>query len=390
MADKRDFDVVVFGATGFTGRLVAEYLTRKAMPELRWAIAGRSRDKLERVRAELAKIDPGAADIGVLEADARDWASLAVMANKTRVVLTTVGPYIDDGIQLVRACVASGTDYVDITGEPLFVNEVVSKYDAPAREQGVRIVNCCGFDSIPHDLGVMYTIDQLEAKGPVEIEGFVRVRGNFSSGTIRSAIKSMAQMNKLKGDASVRPQPSTEGRRVRKLRARLHHDPRMQSWTMPMMTIDSWIVRRSAAMLDSYGSDFAYAPYICQTKLSSVGKLTLGVGAVMLLSQFRPTREMLLARFPSGKGPSEEDIAHGRFELTFFARSGDSELITRVSGGDPGYGETSKMVAESALCLAFDRDRLPERTGVLTTATAMGQPLLERLQAAGIDFEVVG
>lgn len=392
MGDKRDYDVVVFGATGFTGRLVAEYLARSAPPGLRWAIAGRSRDKLERLRSELAEIDASAGEIGLIEADAREWATLALMANQTRVVLTTVGPYADGGDQLVRACVTSGADYVDITGEPMFVDQVITEFDGPAREQGVRIVNCCGFDSIPHDLGVLYTIQQLgedALKAPVEIEGFVRARGIFSSGTVRSAIQAAAEMRHAKRDPANKPRPSSEGRRVRKLPSKIHFEPRVQAWALPMPTIDPQIVRRSACAFDSYGPDFAYAPYLCKSSVGGAAQLVLGAGAMIALAQFKPTRELMLSRFPSGKGPSREQIERGSFEITFFARCGERELITRVSGGDPGYGETSKMIAESALCLALDRERLPERAGVLTPAMAMGELLLERLQRAGMTFETV-
>src|SRR5262249_45520080 len=162
MIDKRENDVVVFGATGFTGRLTAEYLARKAQREpLRWAIAGRNRAKLEEVRHALEAIDPAAVNVGVLEASIDDPASLAAMARSARVVLTTVGPYAKYGEPVVKACVDEGTDYVDITGEPDFVDMTLEKYGAAAREKQIRIVSCCGFDSIPHDLGALFTVKQL-------------------------------------------------------------------------------------------------------------------------------------------------------------------------------------------------------------------------------------
>jgi short subunit dehydrogenase-like uncharacterized protein len=391
MPGKREYEVVLFGATGFTGKLIAEYLARHGGADLRWAIAGRDRSKLERVRDELARIAPAgssASKVGVIEADNRDWASLAIMANRTRVVLSSVGPYIDNGLQLVRACVTGGTDYVDITGEPPFVREVVDQFDGPAREQGLRIVNCCGFDSIPPDLGVLFTVKQLPANQPITIEGYVHTRGRFSSGTARSAIKIMSNLRQGRKPAAG-PAPASNGRRVRALPARPHYERVVHAWAIPLPTIDPSIVRRSARALDQYGPDFAYGHYLCGKSLSSMLRVVGGVSAVMALSQVRLTRDWLLSRLPSGKGPSREDIQRGWFEVTFVAKSGGHELVTRVRGGDPGYGETAKMAAESALCLARDRDRLPERAGVLTPAVAMGEVLIERLQRAGIHFEVM-
>ncbi|HWN71081.1 MAG TPA: hypothetical protein VNM90_25735, partial [Haliangium sp.] len=185
------------------------------------------------------------------------------------------------------------------------------------------------------------------------------------------------------------PAPTTSHRRVRALPARPHYERMVHAWAMPFPTIDPSIVRRSARALDHYGPDFGYAHYLCSKSLGSMARLAAGTGAVIALSQLGPTRSWLLARLPSGKGPSREDIGRGWFEVTFVARSGARKLVTRVTGGDPGYGETAKMCAEAALCLARDRARLPEAAGVLTPAIAMGEVLIERLQAAGIRFDVM-
>jgi short subunit dehydrogenase-like uncharacterized protein len=399
MADKRDYEIVLYGATGFTGRLAAEYLTRHGGEDLRWAIAGRERSKLEQTRDELAQINPSAAKIGVIVADSRDWASLALMASSTRVVLSAVGPFADHGLPLVRACVTSGTDYVDTTAEPGFVSEAITQFDGPARDRGLRIVNCCAFDAVPHDLGVLFTVKQLPKDKPIAVEGFVKALGGFSSGTKRSAVKTLGGLRQLRrqvesasasvsdaSDAGVNDPP---GRTVRALPAKPHREPQVEGWVMPLPTIDPEIVRRSARVLD-YGPDFGYAHYMWLPNFSTLAKVMSTIGAIVALSQLRVTREMLLSRIPAGaQGPSREELANGAFEVTFVARSGDRTVITRLRGGDPGYGEGSKMVAESALCLARDRDRLPARAGVLTPAVAMGEVLIERLQRAGIPFEVV-
>lgn len=385
--------MVLFGATGFTGRLVAEYLARNAGSEVRWAIAGRDARRLQEVEAAIRQIAPDCAPVGVIQADNRDWASLALMANKARVVLTTVGPYVDGGDKLVRACVTSGTDYVDITGEPEFVDSVIEQYDGPARDRGVRIVNCCGFDSIPHDLGVLFTMRHLPADRPVRIEGFVKMRGTYSGGTWRSAVKAMSNLRGTLRDKASRPPPAPgsqdDHRQIHALGPHIRYEPKVEGWVLPLPTIDPDVILRSARALDSYGPDFAYGHYVQTSRLKHAARLLAGAGAMVALAQFRPTRAWLLSRSSAGQGPSREQMAEGWFQVTFVARGGDREVITRVSGGDPGYGETSKMASEAALCLALDRDRLPDRAGVLTPAVALGEPLIERLQKAGMRFEIL-
>ena len=188
MADRR-FDIVVFGATGFTGALTAEYLARNAPAGTRWALAGRNASKLEQVRGRLAAIDPACADLPLLHADADDASSLRVVAEATKVVITTVGPYIRYGEPLVAACADAGTDYVDLTGEPEFVDRMWLRYHERAERSGARLVHSCGFDSIPYDLGVQFTVEQLPEGVPISIDGFMRTKASFSGGTYQSAIE---------------------------------------------------------------------------------------------------------------------------------------------------------------------------------------------------------
>lgn len=389
MTDRR-FDVVVFGATGFTGKLVAAYLTRKRAKEpFTFALAGRSRAKLLEVRAALAAIDPSAAELPLLIADAADPASLEAVAAQARVVLTTVGPYAIHGEPLVAACVAKGTDYVDITGEPAFVDRTIAAYDDAARAAGVRIVSCCGFDSIPHDLGVFFTVKQLPAGAPISIEGCVRATGTFSGGTWQSALNAFANPGELRRRAKEARRPPPVGRTVRGLRPSVRWEPRLSAWLVPMPTIDPQIVLRSARALDAYGPEFRYGHYAQVKRLATVVGGAVGIGGILVGAQIPPVRRLLERVRASGEGPSEAQRAKGKFRVTFLAQGGGRRVVTAVSGGDPGYDETAKMLSESALCLALDRAKLPARTGVLTTAAAMGEPLLARLQDAGIRFEVV-
>jgi short subunit dehydrogenase-like uncharacterized protein len=389
MADRR-FDVVVFGATGFTGKLVAAYLARKRKTErFTFALAGRSRAKLLEVRHGLEAIDPRAHEIEVIVANVDDPASLEAMAAQARVVLTTVGPYALHGEPLVAACVAKGADYVDITGEPEFVDRTIVKYDEAARAAGIRIVSCCGFDSVPHDLGVLFTVKQVPKDGPITIEGCVRASGTFSGGTWQSAINAFAHPGEMRARARQARRPPPQGRTVRGLRPSVRWEKRLGAWLVPMPTIDPQVVLRSARAIDAYGPEFRYGHYAQVKSLATVIGGAVGIGAVVALAQLPPTRRLLERVRASGEGPSEAVRAKSKFRVTFLAQAGTARVRTSVSGGDPGYDETSKMLAESALCLALDREKLPPRTGVVTPAAGIGEPLIDRLQAAGIRFEVL-
>ena len=390
---QRPYDILLFGATGYTGGLTAEYLARHAPPGLRWALVGRSRDRLDAVRQRLIIINGDCAELSLLKVDVNDMAAVRQATASTRVVITTVGPYIRHGELLVAACAETGTDYVDLTGEPEFVDQMWLRYHQTAVASGARIVHSCGFDSIPHDLGVYYTVQHLPQDRPLHVEGYVRASGQFSAGTYHSAIDAMSRLRKYARLSRQRRQQEGQpaGRRIRKLPARVRFENGLGSWVVPMPTIDPQIVRRSARALDRYGPDFAYAHYVQVKKLSGVAALTGGLAALFALAQLKPTRKWLLSRKRSGEGPSAEQRARGRFRVRFYGRTADDgpehTVVCQVSGGDPGYGETSKMLAESALCLAYDR--LPKCAGQVTTATAMGDALIERLQRAGIDFEVL-
>jgi short subunit dehydrogenase-like uncharacterized protein len=384
----RAFDVVVYGATGFTGGLVVDYLAEHAPSTLRWAVAGRDRSRLEAIR-DRVRVGSGR-EVGVVVARSDDRVSLDAMTASARVVLTTVGPYAQHGEPLVASCVAQGTDYVDITGEPEFVDRVLARHHEEAARRGVRIVNCCGFDSVPHDLGAFFAVRELAAEGPVALEGFVQAGGGISGGTWHSAIGAMARMRETQRASMRVDRPvATGGRRVRGVRGRPRREPEVSGWVVPMPTIDPQIVLRSARARSEYGPDFTYAHYARVGTIDKAVGLVAGVGVVAALAQLGPTRRLLLRAKRQGEGPTEEVRARGYFRVTFVARAGTRRLVARVSGGEPGYTETSKMVSEAALALALDRERLPQAAGVLTPVCAFGDVLLDRLVRAGLRFEVV-
>jgi short subunit dehydrogenase-like uncharacterized protein len=377
----REHDFVLFGATGFTGGLTAEYLAAHAGG--RWALAGRSQERLAALRDRLG------VDVPILLADVNDPSSLRRMAESARVVATTVGPFVLHGEPLVAACAQAGTDYTDLTGEPEFVDRVYLRHHATAHQSGARLVHACGFDSIPHDLGAQFTVGQLPADRPIALRGYVSAGGAVSGGTFASAVTAFSRSRQA---SSVhRQRRALEGsapqRRARVVSGRPGYDRSVGAWVLPLPTIDAQIVVRSALALPEYGPDFSYAHYVAVHSPFTAAAMVAGVSAVFMLAQTPPTRRLLLSTRPAATGPDAAQRARGWFRVRFLATVGDKRIATEVCGDDPGYGETAKMLAESALCLA--RDELPSTAGQVTTAVAMGGALRGRLERAGMTFRVV-
>ncbi|MDZ5443937.1 saccharopine dehydrogenase NADP-binding domain-containing protein [Micromonospora sp. 4G57] len=389
MRDDRPHDLVLFGATGFTGALTAEYLARHAPTGLRWALAGRNPAKLAAVRDRLAAIDPALAELPLLTADMTDPESVRAVAASARVVASTVGPYVHHGEPLVAACADAGTDYLDITGEPEFVDLMYVRHHAEAVRTGARLVHACGFDSIPHDLGAWYTVKQLPSDGPITVDGFVRAGGRFSAGTYHSALTAFSRTGEMSRAAKARKavEPRPEGRRVRAVPGKVGRSRELGRWVVPLPTIDPQVVRRSAAARPEYGPDFRYRHFAAVKRLPTILVAGVGMAGLVGLVKLPPTRRWLLGRLSSGQGPTPEQRAKSWFRVRFLGSGGGRKVLTEVAGGDPGYDETAKMLAESALCLACDD--LPPTSGQVTPVTAMGDALLERLVKAGMTFRVV-
>ncbi|TNC24532.1 saccharopine dehydrogenase family protein [Amycolatopsis alkalitolerans] len=382
MGEQHGFDLVLFGATGFTGELTARYLARHLPEGGRWALAGRNRAKLEAVRDRLG------ASVPLLHADVTDPASLREIAEATKVVITTVGPYLLYGAPLVAACAEVGTDYVDLTGEPEFFDRTYLRHHETAERTGARIVHACGFDSVPHDLGVYYTVKQLPSGVPLRISGRLRTGATFSGGTYSSALTAFSRL--LPMARAARERARAEPRPARKVRTEIgvpHRDPETGRWLVPLTTIDPQIVGLSGRLLASYGPDFHYRHYASFGSLPTVVGAAMGLGALVALAQIPPVRKALSNLRKPGTGPSEDQRARSWFTVRFTGEGGGKRVVTEVAGGDPGYDETAKMLAESALCLAFDE--LPDTSGQVTTAAALGDALLARLVEAGLVFRVV-
>jgi len=403
MSRERALDIVIFGATGFVGRLVAEYLAKHGPEGARIGLAGRSPQKLADVRAQLGE---AASSWPLLVADSADVKALAKLAAATRVVATTVGPYRINGINLVEACVAAGTDYADLSGELLFMRDSIDGYHDAAARKGVRIVHSCGFDSIPSDLGVMLLHQQALADRTGELEGTTLVvkgvKGALSGGTLASAMLEMDEARANPGyrrivndpyalspDRAEEPDLGDE----RDL-AWIQLDDDLETWTGPfvMAGVNTRNVRRSNSLQSwAYGRRFRYREVTDfghgVAGASKAAAMSAGLAAVTAGAGFGPSRALLDRVVPApGEGPNEKARQAGYFRIDIHARtSSGARYLTHVEAqGDPGYAATSVMFGESALCLAFDKERLPNRGGVLTPSTAMGMPLVNRLRAAGL------
>lgn len=389
MKSNRELDIVVYGATGFTGRLVAEYLNNQygVNGEVVWAMAGRSQSKLEQVRDEMGI----SADVPLVVADSSNLDSIKAMVERTAVVCTTVGPYQLYGNELVATCASAGTDYVDLCGEPGWMHKMIGAHSAAAEASGARIVFSCGFDSIPFDLGVLFlqqTAEQNLGAAVPRVRGRVRaMKGTFSGGTLASFRTTMAAaakdpdlINVLRNPFSLTPgftgaeQPKGD---------KPVFDEVLQSWIAPfvMASINTKNIHRSNQLMDHrYGTDFVY------DEMMLTGP---GDQGEAIANHIANDNSMAEDQTQPGDGPDKEARENGMYDVLFVGEAGDGQLVkVSVQGDkDPGYGSTSKMIAESAVCLVKNPDAASG--GIWTPAPAMGSLLIERLQAnAGLTFTI--
>jgi len=407
VSDNKEFDLIVFGATGFTGRLVAEYLHLSGAAGARWAIAGRSLDKLAKVRDELHL----PLSVALLQADAGDAAALKALVRRTRAVITTVGPYQLHGEPLATACAEEGTDYVDLCGEPLWMARMVEKLTPLAKRSGARIVFSCGFDSIPFDLGVVYLQAEAQARfgAPLpEVRGRVaRLKGAASGGTLASMMETIEAVRRQPGLSKLMANPFAltpgfKGPRQPDDQG-ADFDDWADAWCGPFMmaTINTKNIHRSNALRGHpWGEGFVYSEKLLTGKPGQGDKGRRKAGALARFTKLQnlglglaPTRA-LLRRFvltQPGDGPDAAAREAGHYQLWFTGKSASGQTLRAIVKGDrdPGYGSTSKMISEAALCLLQDVGRDAAPGGVWTPGSAMGLALVRRLQArAGLSFEI--
>ena len=409
MSDKaREFDVIVVGATGFTGKLVTEYLCERygIGGQLRWAAAGRNETRLSALRESLGH---KAESLPLIVADTLDANSMGELAKRTRVVLTTVGPYARYGSELVAACAGNGTHYCDLAGEVQWIRRMIDAHDATARKSGARIVHCCGFDSIPMDIGAWFLQQEAKKRSGAccsSITLLVKaMKGGASGGTMASMMNLMREARADRAVARVlaRPyslNPDGEQRGPDRGDQRgIRFDEDAQSWTAPfiMASVNTRVVRRSHALLGyPWGPDFRYHEAIRTGRgiggWTRAAMITAGLAGLVGLASFSWSRN-LLERYvlpKPGTGPDAQAREKGFFNLEQIGKLADGgRILSRITGDrDPGYGSTSKMLAESAVCLAHDD--LDSGGGILTPAAAMAAPLIQRLTTnAGLSFQIL-
>ena len=387
---KRAFDIIVYGATGFTGRLVAEYLSQQGIKG--WAMAGRSAAKL----AEVRDLIGAPADTPLIEADAANVDSLKAMVTQAKVIITTVGPYQLYGSALVAACAEAGTDYVDLCGEPGWMREMIDAHEAKARETGARIVFSCGFDSIPFDLGVWFLQGEAKRKFGkpfARVKGRVRkMQGGASGGTVASlmatvkaAATSPSLINLLRSSFALTPGfegPSQPSGLIPQ------YDAATGTWAAPfvMAAINTKNVHRTNFLLGhDWGADFTYDEMMMTTP-GEAGK-AMAEGIAKMLKSANPFGES--GSLKPGEGPSLEQRTNGFYDILFIGEGADGAVLKAsvIGDRDPGYGSTSKMIAESALTLL----EFPSPGGIFTPGGLMAAPLVKRLEAhAGLTFAIEG
>jgi short subunit dehydrogenase-like uncharacterized protein len=440
---KRPYDVVLWGSTGYTGRLCAEYLARQytaaaktgSKHALNWAIAGRSLARLEEVRLNICvKLKLKTNSIHILVADIGDAASMDAMAAQTKVIISAAGPFARVGMPVVDACVRNGCDYCDITGEPNYVRKVIDKHHDAAQKKKLKLVPCCGFDCIPVDIGCSFMVGEMRRRGwvPREVKTTLREsQGGASGGTLlslagvlaSSGLRELRQllspyylMPRASGGDPIEP-PSREVRAAAGDKIWFHYDPALKKWCVPfvMQSIDCRVVNRSNAIGGSdddnwkYGKDFVYTEDMAMPNFVVALSVTIISHLFTILMYGNLTRAMIMYFLPkSGEGPSEIDRKEGFF---FFHSEGKGldpqtgdvhSLVGRFNGpnGDGGYQQTSAMLAEAGVCLALDREDTTahsstpapapaELYGVLTPSTAFGTSFVDRLrESPGIIFEL--
>lgn len=377
----RKYDIILFGATGFTGTLIANYISMHTQQEaITWAIAGRDTSKLAHIASSL----PEANRPDIIIADIKDAGSLGIMAAQCKILMNAVGPFNWYGRDVVKACIDHGSHYLDITGEPSFVADIYNHYYDEAVKKEVCIVNCCGFDSIPADYAAWLTAKKLPLQEPKAIRSYIWTNAMFSGGTLTTAIQALhMEVQKTSVKTKIPRHPDAP-----KVPLKIHKNKDIKLWAIPMPVVDPHIVKRSAHRLPGdYGTAVSYGQFFTRNSMLKVVNTVVPVVSAMVLVRFKYFRDKMFKKFAPGTGPSIERRAKSKFEVICVGTSTTQKATTVFSGGDPGYNETAKMFSQAAFTLLDSIKAQSVQFGVLTPVEAFGMPLVERLKREGISIQ---
>lgn len=370
----KKYDIVIFGATGFTGKLICDYLLGHAeSKKLNIAVAARNKERLEKV---VSRFLPNVPDMLVV--DSFDKESIDSMTSSAKLIITVVGPYSLYGEYLVESCTKNSTHYVDLTGEPNFVHTIRKKYSEAAASSKSIIVNSCGLESIVPDVGTLYTVSKMKSDKK-DITYYLKSRGTISGGTWASFINALYSNKPIIGGGS----KSVSGKKVKKI----FYNKDFKSWSVIFPVIDKQIVYRSSKTDSIYGSKFSFNEYMMIKTYFQVIALILSILSITFISKLGLFKKWLLSLRPSGSGPSKEQRKCNWFKGVFVGTGENEKVVTQLSGGDPGYGETAKFISEIALCIINDYDNLKSKAGIMTPVECTGDLMINRLKNAGIKFE---
>ena len=370
----KDYDLIVFGASGFTGVLIAEYLSNhKDIKNIRWAIAGRNKKKLELISRKFS--------IDFILADSFDQESLNSMCRKSKLIISTVGPYDIYGEKLIKACVKEESHYLDLTGEPAFIQKMTYKYSASAANKDVILIHCCGFESIPADLGTYLSVKELQSND-INISYYLKTKGKISGGTWASFINAITSKQPIFHENKTTKKPK---KRIKS--KKLFYSDRFKKWALFFPVIDKDIVVKSSKSFKEYGENFRFNQYILFPSLFSVLLIVSSIAIIGILSRFKIFKKIFLNYLPSGQGPSKKERLNHWFKVVVVGESKSEMVSTTIRGGDPGYEETSKFISEMALCILLQSNELIKKNGFLTPVECSGDLMKNRLQNAGITIE---
>ena len=369
---EKEYDLIIHGATGFTGQLICDYLYKhNDSKAIKWGISGRNTSKLEPISKKY--------NVDLFQVDSFENKALDLITSKSKVIISVVGPYAIYGKQLIESCVNNNCHYLDITGESSFVQYVKNKYSKKAIETNTMLISCCGFESIPPDIGTYYSIKQLNEEN-IDIKCYMKTKGQISGGTWASFLNISSDGRIKKKIQNNQPKKQGVKNKI------LFYNKELKKWALIFPDIDQYIIRRSSKLIDGYGENVRFVKYMLFKSLFKVAALLVPLFFILFLAKFKFSKKWLESFIPSGTGPSEEDRAKHWFEYILIGKTEKQKIITTVKGGDPGYGETSKFVTEMGLALILNKDQLNHKKGVLTPAACAGDVILKRLQKSGIKF----